>query len=122
MELAPQTIEEYVYSIERLTSQHVCHPFSLRAWAPADMANAIVIELQREIAGFKGSQVVCVQFPADWWQAVKERWAPGWFRKRWPVEYIKRRWEAIALLPEVEIPLPHRRNSKIFIRELIGGA
>ena len=24
--------------------------------------------------------------PADWWQHVKERWAPRWFLKKWPVK------------------------------------
>ncbi len=27
------------------------------------------------------------RWPADWWQALKDRWAPRWFLKRWPVEY-----------------------------------
>ena len=25
--------------------------------------------------------------PRDWWQAVKERFAPKWFAKRWPVQF-----------------------------------
>lgn len=28
-----------------------------------------------------------VKFPADWWQSVKERFAPKWFLKRHPVRY-----------------------------------
>lgn len=27
------------------------------------------------------------RYPADWWQAVKERWFPAWAIKRWPVNY-----------------------------------
>jgi hypothetical protein len=27
------------------------------------------------------------RWPADWREAVKERWAPAWALKRWPVRY-----------------------------------
>ena len=27
------------------------------------------------------------KWPKDWWQAVKERFAPKWFLRRWPVLY-----------------------------------
>lgn len=27
------------------------------------------------------------QWPADWWQAFKERWFPNWVLRRWPVRY-----------------------------------
>ena len=33
-----------------------------------------------------------VSFPADWLQAVKERWAPAWAKRRWPV-----RWTVFAV-------------------------
>jgi len=26
-------------------------------------------------------------WPTDWWEAVKQRFAPGWFLKWWPVTY-----------------------------------
>ena len=26
-------------------------------------------------------------WPADWWQAFRERWFPVWWLKRWPVRY-----------------------------------
>lgn len=27
------------------------------------------------------------KWPADWWQAFKERWLPKWALTRWPVKY-----------------------------------
>lgn len=27
------------------------------------------------------------QYPATWWDAVKERWAPRWLRRMYPVRY-----------------------------------
>lgn len=29
------------------------------------------------------------QYPATWWDAFKERWFPGWARRKWPVNYRK---------------------------------
>lgn len=26
-----------------------------------------------------------IRYPADWWQAVKQRWFPEWALRRWPV-------------------------------------
>jgi hypothetical protein len=28
-----------------------------------------------------------VKVPVDWWQAFRERWAPAWWLRRWPVVY-----------------------------------
>ena len=33
------------------------------------------------------------RFPRDWWESVKERFAPGWFLRRWPVVYSQVRVE-----------------------------
>jgi hypothetical protein len=38
------------------------------------------------------------RYPADWWQAVKEKWAPRWFLRRWPV-----RWAVARLELEVDL-------------------
>lgn len=27
------------------------------------------------------------RWPADWWQAFRERWVPAWWLRRWPVQY-----------------------------------
>lgn len=43
-----------------------------------------------------------VRAPADWWQAVKERWFPEWALRRWPVRYQE--WRAHRILPAVRLP------------------
>lgn len=46
-----------------------------------------------------------VKWPADWRQALKERFAPAWFLRRWPVKYAKKRiehtLEAHIVVPDV---------------------
>ena len=42
-----------------------------------------------------------VSYPADWWEAAKQRWAPHWFLKRWPVRFKTWSVDAFALFPEL---------------------
>jgi hypothetical protein len=44
------------------------------------------------------------RYPADWWQAIKERFAPEWFKRRWPVRYIEITLTARELYPMLSIP------------------
>lgn len=45
-----------------------------------------------------------VQYPADWWQALRERWFPAWWLRRWPVQYTARTLRAEAVYPKVSAP------------------
>ena len=42
-----------------------------------------------------------VQYPADWWQAFRERWLPAWWLRRWPVQYTTHTLKAEAVYPKV---------------------
>jgi hypothetical protein len=42
------------------------------------------------------------QYPATWWDAVKARFAPEWFTRRWPVQYTRIIME--VLYPRVAFP------------------
>lgn len=46
------------------------------------------------------------QYPATWWEAVKERWFPAWLKKKCPVQY-KTVW-AEHRFPELDSPLGAR--------------
>lgn len=41
--------------------------------------------------------------PLNWWEAVKERFAPEWFLNRWPVEYRTEDIDVFALYPRVPL-------------------
>ena len=43
-----------------------------------------------------------IEYPANWIEALKERFAPEWLKRRWPVRY--ERWEAVALYPSLSLP------------------
>ena len=46
-----------------------------------------------------GEELQKVTYPADWWQAVKDRWFPAWLKRRYPV--IMNTVEAVALYPSL---------------------
>lgn len=46
------------------------------------------------------------EYPADWWQAFKERWFSGWVLKRWPVVYIRKHVKLKVLYPEYKVAMP----------------
>lgn len=45
--------------------------------------------------------------PKDWWEAVKERWAPKWFVKRYPIVYdtveLGEVWNNIVIPPDQRV-------------------
>jgi hypothetical protein len=54
-----------------------------------------------------------VTFPRDWWQAVKERFAPRWFRRRWPVAYD--RYDAEMVFPQCKRQFPADMGPPVFV-------
>lgn len=69
------------------------------------------------------AQIICdvrktfeYKYPADWWQAFKERWFPDWAKKRWPVQYTTHKIDAFVLYPELDVQdprLPHQIYWKV---------
>lgn len=36
-----------------------------------------------------------VEYPADWWEAFKDRWFPSWLKRRYPVKMKYIAWRAV---------------------------
>lgn len=47
-----------------------------------------------------------IEYPADWWESVKERFAPKWARAKWPVKYKIHTIEFAVLYPNFKPKLP----------------
>lgn len=45
-----------------------------------------------------------VKYPVNWREAVKDRWLPGWAKKRWPVRYRVVMLTARELYPRLAFP------------------
>ena len=64
------------------------------------MSDDIVLRIKQEVWGREVERQEH-QWPADWWQAVKERWFPAWAKKRWPIKYRHVRILARELYPKM---------------------
>lgn len=60
---------------------------------------------------------VCVMTcPKDWIEAVKERWAPRWFLRKYPVKFREEKiWiEHVAVFPDANIRFPDQMGNPVF--------
>ncbi len=77
------------------------------------MARQLVLELRSFVLGKRAERIdIEEKWPADWWQAVKDRWAPAWFLKRYPVQYktLSVHKETMRVCPHVDIKTPEGRQ------------
>lgn len=58
------------------------------------------------------------QYPKDWWQAIKDRFAPRWFRYRWPVKWHVVQVYAAQLYPEFKPTISGKETSYMQITEI----
>ena len=61
-------------------------------------ARLMVLTLTAVIAGERVSEV---RYPRDWWQAIRERFLPQQWLKRFPVQYHT--WKADAHYPQLKL-------------------
>lgn len=69
------------------------------------MTRSLVVHLETFILAGPEAVIVDIeeQWPQDWWEAVKDRWAPHWFLRRWPVK-----WKRISVHKNVKTRMcPH---------------
>lgn len=49
------------------------------------------------------------QYPANWIEAIKERWLPAWAAKSWPVKYTIITVELREIYPEIQPAIKSQR-------------
>ena len=64
----------------------------------------VFLRIKQQILGQGPFKCPAAWYPADWIEAVKERFAPHWFLKRWPVKYTKKYFNARIMYPKVRYP------------------
>ena len=52
-------------------------------------------------ASFLGSSIGETSYPADWWQAFKDRWFPYWLKKKFPVKF--NRIDRVRICPHIKL-------------------
>ncbi len=97
-------LERFRYFVRQVVSRELLSDFAdppevLLEWIGASLA----IQLRQEILGQQRGNIE-IRYPADWWQAVKQRFFPSWAKNRWPVQEIVQVVDVKALYPKVTLP------------------
>jgi hypothetical protein len=65
------------------------------------ISDRLVFQMELALAGKEH----IVSYPENWWEAVKERFAPRWFRMKYPVKL--RREKVYNVCPHLNVPQNH---------------
>ena len=73
----------------------------------------MLMELRAKLLGaqvLSENQEFSIEYPATWWQHLKDEHAPAWFRRRWPVKMTRRvgvvNFSRYDTYPLADVPLP----------------
>lgn len=67
------------------------------------LADEMVVRVHQDIFGQQVKKLT-ISYPADWWQALRERWFPAWWLARWPVRKVTHTVDVKALYPDFALP------------------
>lgn len=62
------------------------------------IANAFIVQLGQRF------DPIHVEYPTDWWQALKQRWFPAAVLRRWPVHMTVKDWHPSVVYPQIALP------------------
>jgi hypothetical protein len=79
-----------------------------------ELGRLLNLYLIADVYGLHHEKRDVVRFPADWWQAFKERWAPLWFRMRYPVIYTEVTVSMREIYPDIAPKIPDKRHTFVF--------
>lgn len=68
----------------------------------------LIYEIRADIYGKRHANRHIVRYPADWLEALKERFAPAWVRDRWPVRFVEITASLNEIYPDIQPALPDK--------------
>lgn len=113
MELGKLELERWKVSATQILSREFAEQADARLIEDV-IAPHLILRITQTIWGYKVGERV-VEWPADWWQALKDRWFPRWALARWPVVHARETIEARDLFPHLAVPPEARRA--VILRE-----
>jgi hypothetical protein len=102
MTLEPHHVNLLVERLSATIARSLDYPFATSPEFFVDYDIATARQLIRMVQRVAVQREEVARYPATWWDAVKERFAPEWFTRRWPIEYTTLGME--VLYPKVLIP------------------
>lgn len=73
------------YQVEQVLSHETLQDVTLRDVVIEEMMNAVKFRFNKHV--WAETKTTRIKYPETWWDAFKAAYAPGWFLKRWPVNY-----------------------------------
>ena len=79
-----------------------------RVEVETEVCGNLQVSMESYIVGMPAETIkIYRKYPKDWWQAVRERWLPKFWLKRWPVVYKvidinEQRYKAVC--PHINVP------------------
>jgi len=68
-----------------------------------DFARTLVGLIKIELTSQKLDHID-IKYPANWWEAFKERWFPKWLLRKFPIIYHEEHYDVHAFHPTVILP------------------
>lgn len=104
--------------IEFYNRKNYSHPLNINLYQLTDDIDGMIFELHACVYG-RDTIVEKIKYPRDWFEAFKERFAPNWFLKHYPVIYQEFRFTQKELYPKIkvsgEVPWIHIQTNKRLI-------
>lgn len=105
---------EYIYTqkihgVSGRLSEYICADAVTLRTEFDHMMGGLVARLYAAVYGRKVDHQVIVSYPADWWQAFRERWFPRIWLQAYPVIYKNVVVSADEFLPFVP-PIPNQTH------------
>ena len=88
------TLEKLKFGLELRVSQNVDTDY---------LTEMIRIRAEGYVWSQDAGKVVKFKYPADWWQAFKERWFSKWLLSRYPVVYTHKEFRVKATYPDLTV-------------------
>lgn len=76
------------------------------------MSDRFAYQLRAYVLGERQEEFT-IEYPADWWQAFKERWFPESCKRRWPVEYKRYEFKRFNIYPKMKYQVPDDMGAAI---------
>lgn len=97
------TLERIRLHVQQRLSRELLNDPTVTALINQQTGDAIVHAIA-EYAGQKQvGQVECV-YPTTWWDAFKDRWFPGWLKRRYPPAFTRTVLNAQVIYPNLRLP------------------
>lgn len=94
-------IKQIILNKHLFTTQRCLDPECIRPEVLTHYTGHLVLRLSASVWG-EDLPAKIITYPADWWQAFKQRWFPGWALKRWPVAHTVIHLKGVALYPDYQ--------------------